>query len=210
MSEKKKVESKVSFEEIEQRLLSVETKVGAIGRILGKIKGFLEKMFKFDIDGDGNIGKMAIFLVCAYSLVLSAHGASGEPIKGDKAGWQVAAIRADGTFDTRGGITADGAIISTASTSQTVTNGQVVTLSAGRNVITPSGLASGLTNTVTLANATDGYNYDILIASDATNVLGIADSGNVGLSAAFNGNANDVLLLNGYDTNFVETSRSAN
>jgi len=213
---------KVSFEEIEQRLLSVETKVGAIGRILSKIKGFLEKMFHFDIDGDGNIGKMAIFLVCAFSLVLSAHGASGNPIKGDKAGWQVAAIRADGTFDTQGGITADGdatisgdivcsgSVSAIGSTSQTITNGQAITLSDGWNIITPSGMANAQTNIVTIANAVAGYDYKVVVASAASNLLGFADSGNLRLSAAFNGDANDVLLLWGYSTNFVETSRSAN
>ena len=47
-------------------------------------------------------------------------------------------------------------------------------------------------------------------ASAASNVLEIADSGNVRLTAAFDGNANDVLSLYGYSTNYVETGRNEN
>lgn len=63
--------------------------------------------------------------------------------------------------------------------SQTVTNGQAVTLTMGINVLTSAGQANTYTNTITLANvASAGALYWIVNADASTNAIAIAQSGN--------------------------------
>jgi len=223
VSKKQVSKKQVSFEEIEQRLSSVETKVGAIGRILSKVKAFIEKMYKFDIDGDGNIGKMAIALICVGLLIPMVSFAEIGSESGDKANWRNAAIRANGDIDTEGGIvaagsmaiagdvTVDGAVVDKGETLQTVTNGQSIVFAPGVNIITPSGLASGYTNSCTLDPATPEGNYTVIVYVDATNLLFIQDAQGAYLATDFIGDAKDTLSFRGTSAGlYFETSRSSN
>lgn len=91
-------------------------------------------------------------------------------------------------------------------------NGTTLTITGGFAQVTPSGQANGYTNAVTLGNpVTVGRWVVIAVASDATNKLGIADSGNAKLSAAFTGDADDTLTLVSTASNvWKEVSRSSN
>lgn len=215
--EVKKNEKKVSIED-------VRNAVGFLGRKVEAIVNILEKQFGIDLNKDGKIG-----LGIVLAVILSVSYASAANVwKVGKSGSEVAVndsgdIYCDGSITAAGGVTstgdlsvagsivATGTVSATGTSSQSVTNGQLaVVLKPGVNIITPYGQADVFTNTITLANATSGYRYDIIVASAASNVLEIADSGNVRLTAAFDGNANDVLSLYGYGTNYVETGRNEN
>lgn len=91
------------------------------------------------------------------------------------------------------------------------TNGEVVAVSAPLVVVTPSGQANGFTNTVTVANPpAAGFRVTIAVAT-SSNLLAIADSGNVSLASAFEGNTGDTLTLIGVSTSaWLEVGRSAN
>ena len=192
-----------------KELSELKSAIGFFGRKLDNVVKKLEETFGLDLNGDGKTGKASIILVAGIAVLSFVLAVSAADVwKVGKTGAEVT-INDSGDLSIDGSFTSAGAII-TESTSQTVTNGQVVILTAGRNVITPSGMASAQTNIVTLANATDGYDYVIVIASGATNLLGIADSGTANLSAAFNGDATSTLTIQGLSTTFVEVSRSVN
>ena len=95
-------------------------------------------------------------------------------------------------------------------TALSVTNGAVITAVSDAYVLSGIGGANDTTNTVTLANATDGQKLTLIVAAATTNLITIADSGNVALSGAWLGDANDVISLIGVSTNWVETSASDN
>lgn len=98
-----------------------------------------------------------------------------------------------------------------ANTAQSVTNGQAVTIGAGLTVLTGIGGPLNGTNTITLvAPGKVGVVAYVAIAG-TSNLVAIADSGTAALSAAFEGNASDVLTLiaNGTGT-WAEVSKSAN
>ena len=192
-----------------KELSELKRAIGFFGRKLDNVVKKLEEAFGLDLNGDGKTGKASIMLVVGIAILSFVLAVSAADVwKVGKTGAEVT-INDSGDLSIDGSFTSAGAII-TESTSQTVTNGQVVILTAGRNVITPSGMASAQTNIVTLASATDGYDYVIVIASGATNLLGIADSGTANLSAAFNGDATSTLTIQGLSTTFVEVSRSVN
>lgn len=91
--------------------------------------------------------------------------------------------------------------------SQTVTNGQEVTLYTGVNVLTSSGQDNGFTNTITLANSpfsTSGY---VIINADAsTNLMAIAKSGNW-KSAAIELSAGEMVVVVNTATNAFHASK---
>lgn len=213
----KKNDKKVSIED-------VRNAVGFLGRKVEAVVNILEKQFGIDLNKDGKIGLGVILAVLVGISSASAAnvwkvGKSGAEVYVNTAG----DIHSDGSISASGAVYAGGAVTfggnvissgtvsSVGTSSQYVTNGQLaVVLQPGVNIITPRGQADVFTNTVTLANATPGYRYDIIVASAASNLLEIADSGNVRLTATFDGNANDVLSLYGYSTNYVETGRNEN
>lgn len=94
---------------------------------------------------------------------------------------------------------------------QSVTNGQAVTINAGMTVLTGINGVDAGTNTITLvAPGKAGLVAFVGFAGTSNNVA-IADSGTVALSAAFEGNANDVLTLISISTSvWAEVSKSAN
>ena len=98
-------------------------------------------------------------------------------------------------------------------TALALTNGQAVTVSRPTTYLaTPAGLANTFTNTITIANPVAvGDEVTFVVASAATNKLGLADSGNLKLSAAFAGDGDDAITLKAVTSSvWVETSRSAN
>lgn len=201
----KKIEKKASIED-------VRNAVGFLGRKVEAVINILEKQFGIDLNKDGKIG-----LGIVLAVILGISSASAANVwKVGKSGSEVAvndsgSVYADGSVIAGGNVIASGTVSSVGTSSQSVTNGQLaIVLKPGVNIITPYGQADVFTNTVTLANATPGYRYDIIVASAASNKLQIADSGNVRLTDAFTGDANDVLSLYGYSTNYVETGRNAN
>lgn len=205
---------------------------GFLGRKLSALCKKLEVTFGVDIDQDGEVGSVRIALLSMVAVVFVAISAFAGDLSykfaiDNTSGTTVLGVDSnDNTFvvgdfsvtgDTAltgavsltGALSVDGAI-TVDSNSQTVTNGQTIVLSPGINVITPSGLANGYTTVVAVANATDKYEYQVIVSSTATNVLGIPDSANLRLTAAFNGSANDYMSLLGYSTNYIETGRSDN
>jgi len=95
---------------------------------------------------------------------------------------------------------------------ETVANAEEVTYENPLMVLTSSGLADGFTNTVTLADPVEvGVVLTVYVAPASSNLVGIADSGNCNLSAAFAGDDDDTLTLISTATNeWSEVSRSAN
>lgn len=98
-------------------------------------------------------------------------------------------------------------------TAQSATNGQAVTLSTGQVVFSGIGGAAESTNTITIAynaSATVPRLVHLVVSSASTNLIAIADSGSVALSAAWLGDDNDTLTLMSVGTNWVEVARSNN
>lgn len=95
-----------------------------------------------------------------------------------------------------------------------VENGDVITFTNPKFVVTPLGQANGYTNTVTIAapgSTRVGDTALLVIDSSATNLLYIADNGTVALSSAFTGGVDDTLSLYAISaTKWVETARSNN
>ena len=84
---------------------------------------------------------------------------------------------------------------------QTVTNGQAVTLYTGINLLTAAGQADAYTNTITIANsALSSSGYAIINAVASTNLIAIAKSGNW-KSAAVELAAGDMVLIISSATN---------
>jgi len=85
--------------------------------------------------------------------------------------------------------------------SQTVTNGQEVTLRTGINVLTAAGQADTYTNTITIANsALSSSGYAIINAVASTNLIAIAKTGNW-KSAAVELAAGQMVLIISSSTN---------
>lgn len=97
-------------------------------------------------------------------------------------------------------------------TVQAATNGQVITVADGFYNITSSGLPSGQTNTVTLANPTTAGDIVMIhLLAASTNLLSFADSGNLRLAGAYEMTDDDTLTLIAPSTSiWVEQGRSAN
>jgi len=92
-----------------------------------------------------------------------------------------------------------------------VTNGQAVTTVSGTYILNGVGGANNSTNTITVANMTAGERVTFIVDSASTNLIAIADSGNMKLSAAWLGDNNDALKVEAAAAAvIVETSRSDN
>jgi len=103
-------------------------------------------------------------------------------------------------------------LIVTAPQSQSVTNGQPVTLAGSLNILTGINGTNGATDTITLADpGTSGKMVTIVVGSASTNFVALADSGNVRLAGAWSGGSNDTLTLYAVATNYWnEADRSDN
>jgi len=140
-------------------------------------------------------------------------------VTGDVTGSVTGNVTGDVTGDLTGNVTGDvtgdvAGIVAETVTASTATNGEAITLTAGINTITPQGGANDTTNTCTVADvaaADVGKSYTVVLAGGVTNLLGLADSGNLKLSAAFVGDEYDVVKLLAIATNvLVEVERSDN
>lgn len=108
------------------------------------------------------------------------------------------------------GNTTVGALVVTNAAMQ-VTNGQAITVTKGVYVLEGTGQTDNFTNTVTLANAgTPGLEVTLIVKSDSSNLITIADSGIMALSGAWVGDNDDVLRLYSVGTNWVETGEVNN
>ena len=97
-------------------------------------------------------------------------------------------------------------------TALTVTNAQPITFTDSAYILTVSGSANNYTNTPVIANPTTAGDIVILhVLAASSNLCAIADSGNMLLSAAWEGGDNDVLVLQAITTSlWAEISRSDN
>ena len=95
---------------------------------------------------------------------------------------------------------------------KSVTNSAVITATNTLLIVTGTGGANDSTNTVTIANPDAiGVTITLMVDQSSTNLIGLADSGNLKLSAAFNGDNNDTIsLMAQTTTSWVETARSNN
>ena len=105
-----------------------------------------------------------------------------------------------------------GGLVTVTPTAIAPTNGEAITVADTVYLAIPTGQANTYTNTVTLANpAVAGKLVTFVVGSTATNKLGLADSGNLALSAAFAGDANDSITLLAITASaWAEISRSSN
>ena len=96
----------------------------------------------------------------------------------------------------------------------TVTNGQAITVADSVYYLTCSGQTSGYTNTATLSDPTvagDMVTFVVYTNAATSNLFGLADSGNLKLSAALAADKSDTITLLAIDTaTWVEVSRSDN
>jgi hypothetical protein len=91
-------------------------------------------------------------------------------------------------------------------TAQSATNNQAITLSTGQVVINGIGGANDSTNTITIAyeaSSTVPRIVRLVVNSASTNLITLADSGSVALSAAWIADNNDTLTLMSVGTNWV-------
>lgn len=97
-------------------------------------------------------------------------------------------------------------------TSTSLTNGAVLTVTAKTHIISGIGGVIGTTNAVTIANPTFvGQELNIIMATSGPNLISLADSGNLKLSAAFVGDNYDVISLKATEAAvWVEIGRTDN
>jgi len=116
-----------------------------------------------------------------------------------------------GTLDVTGAVTQTAAPVFVP-TAASWTDGSTNTLSAAVYLVSGTGGANDTTNTIVLANPTTaGMEVTIVMAAATTNLITIADSGNVAASSAILLDANDVVTLYAATTSlWVEKSASDN
>lgn len=105
-----------------------------------------------------------------------------------------------------------GGLIAVTPTAANWTDGSTNSLVEGVYLISGTGGANDTTNTVVLANpAVAGAEVTIIMAAGTTNLITIADSGNVAASGAILLDANDVVVLQAATTSlWVEKGGSDN
>ena len=123
---------------------------------------------------------MKRFIVCVL-LALSVSAASAATVVTTNAnGYVVTTVDGIATVTIPAGTA--GSVVYGAYYSQTVTNGQAVTLVADTiNVLTGTGQATGLTNTITFANfaaADVGKLVTVAAATGSTNAIAVDTTGN--------------------------------
>ena len=208
---KKKVDE---LTQVKQELEDVKGMVAVLMRFKNKAVPFLEKFGGKDLDGDGKIGLIAflMFSLCAGS-VLAQSAASDEIIKWDGTNSNYVTVFKDGSVEASGGFTGDvTGDLSMSVTAANWTDGSTNTVAAGVHLISGTGGANDTTNTIVLANpAAAGDLVYIIMAATTTNLVTIADSGNVAASGAILLDANDSVTLVGATASlWVEVGASDN
>ena len=105
-----------------------------------------------------------------------------------------------------------GGLIAVTPTAANWTNGNTNSLVEGVYLVSGTGGANDTTNTIVLANpAVAGAEVTIIMAATTTNLITIADSGNVAATGAILLDANDTVTLTAATTAlWVETSSTDN
>ena len=197
---------------------------GLEGRI-DKIELALERVFGIDLNKDGVIGGIKVALLLIISIVCIAGLAYGvEVLRVNGSGTSMVQYEQDsdglpnGSMTIAGTMTASalagdltGAVTYTVTTADW-TDGVTNTLVPGVYLVSGTGGANDTTNTVVLANPTTvGDSVTIVIAAASTNLITIADSGNVAASSAILLDFNDSVTLVAATTSlWVETAASDN
>jgi len=95
-------------------------------------------------------------------------------------------------------------------TSQSVTNGQAVTLSSQVTILTGIGGANDTTNTITLAHTADRA-YTIVVAAASTNLIQIDDDGTTAaLGSDWLGDGTDSIMLYSISASSIVKLSSSN
>ena len=147
--------------------------------------------------------KKALVFLASSAVCWSVFAVAYTPVTEEAAGTFT------GAQSFSGSVTTSGLVVNT-STATSVTNGAVLTPTASVHVLTGTGGANDTTNTVTIADAVDGQLLTLIVSATSTNLIGLADSGNLSLSSAWVGDNNDAITLRGVSTNWVEVSASDN
>ena len=96
-------------------------------------------------------------------------------------------------------------------TSTSLTNGGTLTATASLHILTGIGQADNFTNIVSIANPTvAGQSLQLIVSATSTNLIGLADSGNLKLTGAAVLDNNDTITLRAVGTNWLETSKTDN
>ena len=151
--------------------------------------------------------KKFIVLVSVVAVAFGAFCIDYTPVSEEAA----ATISGTQTFsgaNTFSGNVTTSALVSETPTSTSLTNGATLTPTASVHILNGIGGANDTTNTVTVANPTaSGQKLTLIVNSASTNLITIADSGNVSLSGAWLGDNNDSITLQAVSTSaWVETS----
>ena len=97
---------------------------------------------------------------------------------------------------------------------ESVTNGQVLSIAYMTHVLNGIGGANDTTNTITLANPGTpllGHEVRLIVNGSSSNLIGLADAGNLKLSSAWVGDNYDVIKLYAAETNvWVQTGEQDN
>ena len=205
----------------------ISSVVHAQGRILNKVVKFLEEIHGADINDDGRVGfaRISTMLVsCVLTLFIGFGVVVAENVDDKSAGTGtysldqasvgtgVITLTVDAVVaDVTGDVTSTGLSTKTP-TSASVTNAEAYTVVSDVTILNGIGGANDTTNTITLANPTEIGNYaTIVVAGASSNLIGLADSGNLKLSAAAVLDNNDAIVLYAAEAAvWVEVSRSDN
>lgn len=154
--------------------------------------------------------KKAFALLALLGLVSLVTAQNYTPVTAEFPGTVSGDATVSGALTVSGTETSSGLQVHTP-TALTVTNDQVITVSAGTYVLTGTGQADNYTNTVTVANTTKGARVLFVVSASSSNLVTFADSGNLKLSGAALLDNNDTLELFAADTNvLVEVSQTDN
>ncbi len=169
-----------------------------------------------DIDGDGRVGSVRVAMLIVLLLAGIAYSANmlvwnvGDSAYVDEEGDAVFnSVTAPITGDITGDVSGD---VSMTVTAANWADGSTNTVAAGVHLISGTGGANDSTNTVVLANpAAAGDLVVIVMDAATTNLVRIADSGNVAATGAILLDANDTVTLIGATASlWVETSSTDN
>lgn len=199
---------------------ALQAQVNEIAATVRRLVKRAEQHWGVDLDNDGKVGSVRVSMLIVLLM-------AGLAMAANELVWKVgdsAYIDAEGdaTFNSvtasltgavTGGVTGDvtGGLTETV-TAANWTDGSTNTLALGINLISGTGGANDTTNTVVLANpGTAGKVCTIIMAAGTTNLITIADSGNVAATGAILLDANDSVTLKAATAAlWVETSSTDN
>ena len=145
----------------------------------------------------------------------------GPQVKGILGTWETAiesagALASDetvtGDWSFGGNLTVSDDYFKMTPTAISVTNGQILTITDSRIILTGTGQANNYTNTITLLKPATAQLYSrvlVSVAGASTNLIAIADGSAASLTTAWEGDAYDSLELEALSTSYwVELGRN--